>query len=61
MKIRISATQIKLAERLGITAEEYATQLANMPKIEKFAGEIFIDEPYITEVDFDGHDRPEGA
>ena len=61
MKIRISAVQMNLAKKLGITAEEYATQLANMPKTKKFAGEIFVDEPYITKVNFDGHDRPEGA
>ena len=52
---------MNLAKKLGITAEEYATQLANMSKTKKFAGEIFVDEPYITKVDFDGHDRPEGG
>ena len=45
MKIRISAVQMNLAKKLGITAEEYATQLANMPKTKKFAGEIL--PPYL--------------
>jgi len=61
MKIKISAVQMNLAKKLGITVEEYATQLANMPKTKKFAGEFFVDEPYIKEVDFDRYDRPEDA
>lgn len=49
----MGTTTRTIAESLGLTEEEYLAQIAAMPKPEKFAGEIFIQKPYIVEVDLD--------